>query len=240
MPLKKKPFLLWNAAWWRFTAILCQMWKSRRGSICDKLPPTTAASNLSPIADSRSRSAENWRSSRVRQSRAYDRNSTGKTEPFVGLHVMLPSQFARRKLQLKLQSAHVTGVNSLGVTHSERRWSLAHPPVFCLFCTLSSERGHVPAPSVYSIKSAFFSFLSPLIRRLEGRDVSLPPWPLLGFCSFPSRCLGKNPTKLVLALEPALSPALTLSSSHRNPIVSPLPPDLISPYKVSLGSFFTT
>lgn len=67
-------------------------------------------------------------------------------------------------------------VNSLGVTHLEQHWSLAHYPVFCLFCTLSSDCGHVPAPSVYSIKSDIFFLplrVSPLIKMLDGRDVSL-------------------------------------------------------------------
>lgn len=132
-------------------------------------------------------------------------------------------------------------VNSLGVTHLERRWSLVHYPVFCLFCTLSSYAVtfllFIPPNLTFFLP---FS-VSPLVKRLDGPDVSLSLWPLLGLCSFPSHCLGKNPTNLMLALEPALSPFLTLSSSHRNSIVSPLPSDLISPhpYKVSLSSFFT-
>lgn len=132
-------------------------------------------------------------------------------------------------------------VNSLGVTHLERRWSLVHYPVFCLFCTLSSYAVtfllllFIPPNLTFLLRLS----VSPLIKKLDGGDVSL--WPLLGLCSFPSCCLGKNPTNLMLALEPALSLFLTLSSSHRNSIVSPLPADLISPhpYKVSLSSFFT-
>lgn len=77
-------------------------------------------------------------------------------------------------------------VNSLAVTHLERHWSLAHYPVFCLFCALSSYV--VTFLLLLFIPPNLTVFLppsiSPLIKKLDGRDVSLSPSLSLTFAGF--------------------------------------------------------
>lgn len=136
-------------------------------------------------------------------------------------------------------------VNSLWVTHLERHWSLVH--FFSTQFSVCSALYPVMRSRFYSCLFHqiwhFFLLLSvsPLIKKLDGRDISLSLSDLCWvYVLFHLTAWERIPQISCSLLNP-LSLFLTLSSSHRNSIVSPLPSDLISPhpYKVSLSSFFT-
>lgn len=97
------------------------------------------------------------------QNKASNRNPTGKTELFVGLHVMLPSHFVRRKLKLTRGETTIPLTLLAWDGKQPRSDALGAPlvfstrPAFLFVLRFIQLCGHVSTPSVYSTKSDRFS-----------------------------------------------------------------------------------